>query len=467
MQDDTMEKNDAAKVEIVISDDETEAYMKLPPTQDGKLYTVELLKVYLKEEGIISGIKEDVLRKIIAEERYNEKVLVAEGIRVQDGKDGWFEFLFDTEVNTRPKILKDGSVDYTPCGDVPAVHEGEKIVIYHPAAEPKDGLNVFGQVLAGRRGKELARLKGKGFIVSDDNREYTARYTGKVTYKDDWLQVDEELTINEDVSYTTTGSISFVGNIHIKGNVLSGMEVISERGGIIVDGFVEAAELKAKKDIVLKNGMQGNGKGKIECEESVSGKFFEQTVVICKGDVHANAIMNCQIEAGQDILVSGRFGIIVGGKVSALRRVQAMIVGNAAEKKTEIHSGVEGDLFAQMAKCEHDMNALQEELNDIKRKADKLDELMKYTDREDIRQGKVVLLRSKVEKDSQINELLKRKQELVDLMAKSNEAKVTIEKVVYPGVSIIINGMSVVVTDEINHVEYARRGSGIISYNIE
>lgn len=37
--------------------------------------------------------------------------------------------------------------------------------------------------------------------------------------------------------------------------------VISERGNIIVDGYVESATIKAKKDIVLKNGMQGNGKG--------------------------------------------------------------------------------------------------------------------------------------------------------------------------------------------------------------
>ena len=57
--------------------------------------------------------------------------------------------------------------------------------------------------------------------------------------------------------------------------------------------------------------MQGNGKGSIEAGGSVKGKFFEQSSITCKGDVQANAIMNTRIEAGQDIIVSGKYGVIV------------------------------------------------------------------------------------------------------------------------------------------------------------
>ena len=49
---------------------------------------------------------------------------------------------------------------------------------------------------------------------------------------------------------------------------------------------------------------------------------------------------------------------------------------------------------------------------------------------------------------------------------KARDAKVSINKVVYPGTTITINGMKTYVTEENTHVEYARRGSGIIVYKI-
>ncbi len=51
-------------------------------------------------------------------------------------------------------------------------------------------------------------------------------------------------------------------------------------------------------------------------------------------------------------------------------------------------------------------------------------------------------------------------------MGKANLAKVTINKVVNPGTVIVINGVKVLVTEENHHVEYSRRGAGIIVYNI-
>ena len=75
-------------------------------------------------------------------------------------------------------------------------------------------------------------------------------------------------------------------------------------------------------------------------------------------------------------------------------------------------------------------------------------------------------MRAKIEKDTSINKLTKNIQEVVEKMGKANLAKVTIDKVVYPGTIIKINGMKVAVKEENHHVEYARRGAGIIVYNI-
>ena len=392
-------------------------------------------------------------------------VKVAEGKKAVDGIDGWYEFLFQTEIDTKPKILEDGSVDYSEYGDVPTVEEGQKVVIYHPAIPSEDGVSVRGETIIAKKGKELARLNGRGFIYDNEKKEYYAKYDGKITYRDDRLQIESELIIEGDVSFTT-GDVTFQNDIHVRGNVLTGVKVISERGSIIVDGYVESAVLKAKKDIVLKNGMQGNGKGYLEAGGNVTGKFFEQVQIKAVNDVNANAIMNSDIECGQDVIVSGKYGIIIGGKVSATRYIHATIIGNMSEVKTTISAGVDGDLFAKLTKCEQDMSAVNGELAKITNVLGQIQILMEKSDRKDLGDKKMALMRTKIEKDTRLSELTKKKQDIVEKMGKANLAKVTIEKVIYPGNVIVINGVRAVVTEEECHVEYARRGAGIIVYKI-
>ncbi|MDY5577634.1 MAG: FapA family protein [Lachnospiraceae bacterium] len=463
----TTEQKVLGEIDISTSEDGMKAFLCLSPDDKNKTYELNHLKSLLREAGIEYGIQEDVLHQMIEQKQYFTKVLVAQGNPAQDGKDGSYEFLFPVDIDTRPKILKDGSVDYAAAGQIPSVEEGQDIVYYHPAENGMDGMDVFGGLLVGKNGKDLARLRGRGFVVSEDNLVYTSRTTGKITYINNVLNIDKELTISGDVSYTTTGNINFVNDIHICGNVLTGMKVVSEKGSITVDGYVEAAVLVAKKDIILKNGMQGNGQGKIATAGSVSGKFFEQTHIDCDGDVCANAIMNCYINSGQDVKVSGKFGAIIGGRVCAMRSIDSMIVSNMAQVRTELSAGIEADLFTLLTQQESTQQKLQSEIETILEALKKINAFLENESREDLQKKKMQLTRAKIEKDSRINEVIKQKQLTLEKMAKANEAKVSIRKRVYPGTSITINGMRVLIKEEIENVEYARRGSGIISYNIE
>lgn len=463
----TQTNNTIGEIDITFSEDGMTAYLCLSPQDKNKSYEVEHLKRLLQEAGVSFGINEELLQEVVEKKQYYETIEAAVGSLAQNGQDGYYEFLFPVDIDTKPKILKDGSVDYTSCGLVPSVEEGQEIARYYRATTGVDGMDVFGGIVPSKNGKDLMRLRGKGFIVSEDGLIYTARTTGKVTYQNNYLNVDKELTIEGDVSYTTTGNVRFISDIHIRGNVLTGMSVVSEKGSIIVDGFVEAAVLIAKKDIILKNGMQGNGQGKIATNGAVSGKFFEQTHIDCDGDVCANAIMNCQIHSGQDVKVSGKFGSIIGGSICAMRSVESMVIGNLAEVKTDICAGIEADLFMMLSQYEKTQQKLQSEIEKILDALKKINQILEKEPKEDLQMKKLQLTRAKIEKDSRINEVIKRKQETLEQMQKANEAKVSIYKRVYPGTTITINGMKVFIKDEIQHVEYARRGSGIISYNIE
>lgn len=452
-------------IEVVITDDATEVYLVLTPNEEEEVYTVDSLERYLKEMGIKCEIQRSSLQHMVDAAQFGVPVKVAEGKKPVNGKDGWYEFCFPTDVDKKPKILKDGSVDYTEYGNIPSVEEGSVLAVYHAATQAVDGENVYGEVIPAIRGKELAKLRGKGFYVAEDGCTFVAKYDGKATYIDERLTIDRELVIDGDAS-NATGDIVFLNDVHIRGNVLAGVTVKSDKGSIIVDGYVESAVLIAKKDIVLKNGMQGNNRGKIIAGGNVSGKFFEQVTIEAGEDVNANAIMNSRVEAGQDVIVSGKFGIIIGGTVHAMRQIHATIIGNMAEVSTKIDAGVAGDLFALLNQCEREEAAAEGELERIVRALSQLDQLIEKNGREDLQSKKLLLMRGKIEKDTRVNELMKKKQDIVEQMGKINQAKVTIEKMVYPGTVIMINGVKVLVTDVTPHVEYARRGTGIIVYNI-
>lgn len=407
---------------------------------------------------VVTGIIEQNIDEMLEKKVIDKPVLVAQSQKPVNGKDGWFEFLFDTNVNTKPRILHDGSVDYSSFGNVPSVEAGQKLVIYHPSVKGQDGVNFRGEILLATKGKDLARLKGKGFTISEDDREYFAQFAGRAVYENERLVVENELVIDGDVSLST-GDINFSNDIHIRGNVLTGVVVASAKGSIVVDGYVEACELYAGKDVVLKNGMQGNGKGKIISGGSVSGKFFEQVTIQAKGDVCANAIMNSHIAAGQDVVVSGRFGIIIGGTISAERFISATIIGNMAEVKTRLSAGLQESLFPQLTKKEEEQKQSEEKLKKIADGLEQITALLAKNEKEEWKLQKVKLIRAKIAAEKEINDIIREKQLLLERMGRANQAKISVQKTVYPNTLVSINGVNATITEETGHVEIVSKGS--------
>lgn len=451
-------------IEIQISDDVMEAQLSLHPRQSG--YTLQLVKSRLKDVGVTHGILDNVIVKMIEEENYNTFVTVAKGTFPVHGKDGWYEYMFETEQDDKPKILADGSVDYSQYGNIPSVEEGEVIAKYHPAQDSKDGLTVRGDILVAGSGHNLAKLGGRGFNVLEDGVTYVARVGGKIRFSEGFIHVEEELVIDGDVS-NTTGDVSFKNDVRIRGNVTAGMKVESIKGSIIVDGYVESATLKAGKEVTLKNGMQGGGKGQVIAGGDVSGKFFEQCQIESGGSVKANAIMNCEVHAGMDVTVSGRFGIVVGGHIQADRQIEATMIGNTAEVVGTMEAGIAKDFILLLGRCESQKQAEEVELVKINQGLEMLAEILSQGENEELEDKKRMLMRSKIEHNSKIAKLEQEKNTLMEQMAKANAARVVVDKSIFPGTIISVNGVRSTINDTFEHVAYIQRGQGVIAYRIE
>lgn len=456
----TLEKNELKPtVSVRVSDDEMTAYIFLAFPALGQVTAMDQVEAALEKSRVTVGIRWDDIKKLVLEQKYGREITAAEGQAAVDGMDGYFEYLFPVNTNTRPRILSDGSVDYSSLGEVAVVEQGTEIVLYHPPVKGVNGFNVRGRTIAGRNGRELQPLKGKGFLLSEDKTSYVAAITGKVEYDGDnrRLMVSNLFVVNGDVSHVT-GNVQFAGDIHIKGNIVTGM-FVKAYGHIIVDGCVEAAHLIAGKDVTLKNGMQGSGKGIIEAGGNVFGKFFEQATIRAKGSVNANAIMNCDILAGECVLVSGKLGIIVGGTVSAVKEVEATLIGNMNEIKTKVIAGVDGDLFIQLSKLQEEITAASDELQKYKEGIQRLDEIIKKTKRADLNEKKMQLLRAKIEKDSNLAGMQTQKAEILEKMEKSTYSRIIVRKTIHPGVMLNINGVCNLLTTQNYNVTYTKKGA--------
>lgn len=358
-----MAKLTEQKPMIRVTYDEMEAYMFLPDPGPGEEYVVGILNQELAQKGITTGVMKERLDDMIASRIYNTEILIAKGSAPEDGQDGYYDYNFNADLDNKPKVLPDGSVDYWSVHSIEGVVEGQVIAVYHPAIQGKDGVTVKGKPILAKHGREQMPIKGKGFERMSDNVTYTATMDGKIEMQNDRIVIlpIHEVYGNAEIA---AGNIDFRGDIVIHGNVESGV-VIRATGSITIDGVVEACTLEAGKDIILRSGMLGGNKASVKTKANITAKFFEFTRIECEGDLTADVLMDCDVICQGQVLLNGARGSIIGGKVHAIRGIVVSTLGNDAEKKTEIFVGAGIDVYSRLHVLEKKIEATREELNKI------------------------------------------------------------------------------------------------------
>lgn len=423
---------------IRITYDEMEAYILLPEPELDTVYTVPQLMQALAEKGITYGIDKERLSGIIEGRAYNTEVLVAKGTKEVDGVDGYYDYNFDANLDRKPKMLPDGSVDYWSVHSIESVVAGQVIAVYHPAIEGKDGMNIKGKPLSAKRGREQMPIKGKGFERMNDNITYTATMDGKIEMQNDRIVIlpVHEVQGNAELS---AGNIDFRGDIVIHGGVENGV-TIRATGSITIDGVVEACTLEAGKDIILRSGMLGGNKASVKTKGGITAKFFEFTTIECEGDIQADVLMDCNVICHGQLILNGPRGSIIGGKIHAIRGIVVSSLGNDAEKRTEVFVGAGIDVYSRLRVLEKKIEATRDELNKIEEGLEKFERLSKergVSYANDPR--RTTLLRVKI-KDTAILASDEGEAKKLKLLADgARGACVSVIREVYPGVVINID----------------------------
>jgi hypothetical protein len=426
--------------QIRVSYDEMEAYMTLPVPADNEVYSIDFLNDSLAEKGVTTGVDQVKLLQMATQKLYGEEYLVAEGLKPREGKDGFYEYHFNSKIDNKPKVMPDGSVDYWSVNSIEQVQQGQVIAIYHPAIPGEDGVNVKGKSVAGKRSRDLLPLKGKGFTRSEDGLLYTSDVDGKIEMANDRILIQNIYEVRGDADLGT-GNIDFRGDVIIHGAVEAGV-TIKATGTITVDGVVETCVLEAGKDIVLRSGMMGGNKALVRTKGNIIAKFFEFTTIECDGDIQADVLMDCEVHCKGEIIMTGARGSIIGGEVHAIRGIQVMTLGNDVEKKTSVYVGAGLEVYSNMRILEKKCQEGRENLEKVEKglhQFEVLEQKRGVSYKDDPR--RMSLLRVKIRDAATLASDEAELGRLKALAERAEGACVSVLGTVYPGVAVHIDEM--------------------------
>lgn len=448
-------------IAVVVSEDEMSADLFLGLVESADSYSADEIIEYMKtSENVVAGIDRDMIKHMIDNRIYGKMITVARGVPAVDGRDGYFDFKFDTSPSKTPKLREDGSVDYHNLNLVQSVCKGDLLAVYEPKKDGTDGVTVKGRVLPAARCKDLPALRGKGYIVADGGRKYIADVDGKVELSMGKLNVLQFHTITGDVDLSV-GNIDFRGDLEIMGSIKEGFTV-KATGNITVNKLVEAAHVEAGKDILVRGGILGGGKAKLSAGGNVYALFIENATVNANNSVQADSIVNCHINAFSDINIFGKTSTIVGGTLKANRTIKTRRIGSEAGTMTELTVGIEPDVMQTYSKMSKELEELADKLSKVEKtiellsaKPDKDDGLM------------MQLIRTKIELSARLFKERAVCDEIQKRIAIGKYAEIIAEEKVCPGVIISIDGYTIHVDDEYNEIVFLRKGDRILTKKLQ
>ncbi|MCH5249129.1 MAG: DUF342 domain-containing protein [Lachnospiraceae bacterium] len=447
-----------------VTEDEMEAWLYLMPPEPDITYTKKDLIDYLAKHGVVEGLHQSNLSAMIKKKVYNREILVARGREVQEGADGYFEYLFTPEEYGVPKIREDGSVDYTNMSALQNVKAGQKVAVYHQAIQAIDGCTVLGTVMKGQLYRDLPPMRGKGIRREDES--YYAQNDGKIEVKDGKIDIQNVHEISGDVDMII-GKVEFFGDIIIYGNVEEGVTIRAGRN-IEIHGSTSLANLYAGGDIILSRGIQGGNKSKVSARGSVFAEFIEHTTVEAGGSVQANIFMNSSIYAKEKVIATGKKGMIIGGYIDAIKGVEAANVGNDVELRTVIHCGYEAqthERLLQIKRKETEIKTKIADLVDTMTGALREKRLRGSSTSEETEKKLAEWNKLKDQYFIELDDVDKDRASLEDLIEQSKGAEIKIDGNIYRGVVICINAEQMMIERNTMFMKY-NANKGVIEGSV-
>ncbi|MCR5419196.1 MAG: FapA family protein [Lachnospiraceae bacterium] len=440
---------------VRVTDDKMQAWLHLAEKPEDEAYTEDELLRLLVEQGVVFGVNQSSLVAMAKKRVYHREILVAEAMVPEKGTDGYYEYTFDIKAGkSKPVIREDGSVDYQSMRAVNSVKTGTLLATYHHAVPGKNGKDVCGNDIIVPMVQEKRSVAGRGIVQGrDDPDKYYAEKDGKVEMQSGKLNIVDVLEFSGDVDQHT-GKLEFYGDVHIFGNVEAGTTIRAGKS-LTIDGVVEAADLYAGGDIILKRGVQGSQKAHIGGKGNLFADFIEHSFVKVEGDIEANYVLSSYISTSGKLKLTGKKASLIGGNVYAMKGIECNTLGNASEIKTHVSSGVSDEMRADNEKIQNQLRDVRAEIQKIRQAVASMGSRITPEQQENYK----ALLQQQL---TQQKLILDDQKQLFDLMEKARDSTIVIRDEINVGSEICIDG-NILKIDKSNHSMEYRNISGMIT----
>lgn len=427
------------------------------PAIGGADVSSEMIHRFLSVQGVLAGIDEEKISEFVDTPVYNIPYEVASAVLPQDGHDAYISYNFETDpTKLRAKETEDGNVDFKELNLIQNVVAGQALAQKVPAEKGKAGKTLSGRYLEATNGKDIQMPVGQNVKVDTDGLTMVAETNGQVLIVNGKITVQPLLQL--DAVNIKTGNIKFLGTVIVKGSVEDGFD-INASGNVEIGGTVGKSNIVAEGDVVVQGGVFGKDEGFIKSGKSLWAKFIQSANVEVEENIFVtDSIMNSNVTAMQNIIVSGKKAQITGGHLFATEEICAKNIGSpgggaetilevgfdprAKQRLDELQSK-QADLMKELENLELDLTNLENQKK-VRRTLpkDKEESLEKLTER------KMVI---KTESGDMTKEIEEIQEHLRELRA---VGKVKANGTVYSGVKIYVRDVLDEVRADVSNVTF-------------
>ncbi|HAV42711.1 TPA: hypothetical protein DCX15_01660 [bacterium] len=441
---------------IEIIDNGRGATLTLIPAKKGGLpITFGQAMEELKAKGVVAGIKEDLLRQAIEEERFSTPILIAEEISMQKPEEVGIEYKF--RIEQKLNLVEDemGRIDFRELGLIQNVRAGQVLARKRMGTSTgRPGKRITGETIHIPPPVDLRFPAGKNTVVSEDGLELLAAIDGLVVFSNERVNVEPLYEVKGDVDLST-GSIDFFGSVDITGNVLDGFRVIAE-GDIQIRGGVGKSFIRAQGSVVVGAGIQGGREAEIRTGKDLICKFIENAKVESKGSVIVTQeIMHSFVDADERIEITTGRGLVVGGQLRAGKEIVVKSIGSRVGTSTVVEVGVRPRLRQQLLNLERMFEKGHQHLKKLK--VD-IAGLRKLRQGKGLSEDKEELLMRFINEENELAMKLRsyaeRRAYLEGERLKSSPGKVVVLETVCPGVVISVRTAEFIVKEPMSNVTF-------------
>jgi len=429
------------------------------PFHNGEELTPSDVVQFLAEQKIVSGIKQEEIDTVIRKQKFYHEYIIAEGTKPEDGQNAQLVFHFNPKgLELKPQELEDGSVDFYNLNLIQSVTVGQVLVEKIPATEGINGVNVLGEEIKARPGRDVRLPQGQNTQPVDNYSKLVATKDGHVVYVNDKVNVLSTYEVRGDVDFST-GNIKFSGNVIVRGTVKSTFQV-EAAGDVEIYGNLEGTVISESNIQVKKGIVRGNAIAK----GSIMARYIENSQAEAGENITvAEAIMHSVVKAGRKVSVSGKKGLLVGGSCTAGEEIYAKNIGSSMGTSTVLEVGIRPEWREEYKEICRRLLIDQENSEKNQNLLNNLMSMQRSTSNwtEQKEQLLMKARRLQYQLHQEIEELSQRKTELEELFEELQNSRIIGENYVYSGVEICMGKAVFNVTEEMKQVMFTLDGLDI------